>query len=74
MTQPEWLKGIAVFAVVTAAALLSMPYADRYVASVAPVKTEPAEPGVVCVEPDGSYRNWPFPNTPMLSPKCDPEK
>jgi hypothetical protein len=75
MTQPEFLKGFAVFAIVIAAAWLSMPYADRYVASVSPVKAEPAaDAGAVCVESDGSYRNWPWANAPTLSPKCDPEK
>jgi hypothetical protein len=29
MTQPEFLKGFAVFAIVIGAAWLSMPYADR---------------------------------------------
>jgi hypothetical protein len=74
MTRPEFLKGFAVFAIVIAAAWLSMPYADRYVASGAPDQTKPQEAGAVCVEADGSYRNWPHPNAPTLSPKCDPEK
>lgn len=75
MTRPEFLKGFAVFAIVIAAAWLSIPYADRYVASVSPVKAElPAQPGAVCVEKDGSYRNWPWANAPTLSPKCDSEK
>ena len=38
MTQPELIKGLAIFAIIMAAAWLSMPYADRYVTSVAPVK------------------------------------
>ena len=86
MTQPELIKGLAIFAIIMAAAWLSMPYADRYVTSVAPVKVaipndpsktpaEPAEaPPATCVQADGSYRNWPWPNVPTLSPKCEPEK
>jgi hypothetical protein len=26
---------------------------------------------VACVGNDGSWKNWPWPNVPMLSPKCD---
>jgi hypothetical protein len=75
MTRPEFLKGFAVFAITVAAAWLSMPYADRYVASVSPIEAKPpAEAGAVCVERDGSYRNWPWANAPTLSPKCPPEK
>ena len=80
MTQPEFLKGLAVFAITIAAAWLSMPYADRHVASVSPVKVAvpdqagPQDTAAVCVESDGSYRNWPWPNAPTLSPPCPPEK
>ena len=85
MTRSEFLKGIAVFAVIIAAAWLSMPYADRYVEKVSPLKAalpdsqaktpDTAEaPPAACVQPDGSYKNWPWPNVPMLSPKCPPEK
>jgi hypothetical protein len=85
MTQPEFLKGFAVFAIVIGAALLSMPYVDRYVAAVSPVKAaipdgqrktpETAEaPPATCVQSDGSYKNWPWPNVPTLSPRCPPEK
>jgi hypothetical protein len=81
MTQSEFLKGFAVFAIVIGAAWLSMPYADRYVATVSPVKAalpdtpQTAEaPSEVCVQSDGSYKNWPWPNVPALSPKCAPEK
>jgi hypothetical protein len=85
MTRPEFLKGFAIFAITTAAALLSTPYVDRYVEGVAPAKTEipdsqpntPATakaPPATCVQADGSYKNWPWPNAPMLSPRCAPEK
>ena len=80
MARPEFFKGFAVFAIVIAAAWLSMPYADRYVASVTPVKAAvpdqagPPEGATTCVERDGSYRNWPWPNVPTLSPPCPPEK
>ena len=29
----------------------------------------PAVPGA-CVDKDGSWKNWPWPNVPTLSPKC----
>jgi hypothetical protein len=81
MTRPEFLKGFAIFAIIIGAAFLSMPYVDRYVAAVAPAKAaipEPPQtadtPPVTCVQSDGSYKNWPWPNVPMLSPKCAPEK
>jgi hypothetical protein len=81
MTQPEFLKGFAVFAIIIGAAWLSMPYVDRYVAAVSPVKAaipEPPQtadaPPVTCVQSDGSYKNWPWPNVPTLSPRCPPEK
>jgi hypothetical protein len=31
----------------------------------------PAKPASACVERDGSWRNWPWPNVPMLSPTCE---
>jgi hypothetical protein len=81
MTQSEFLKGFAVFAIVIGAALLSMPYADRYVAAVSLVKAGIPEtpqtadaPPAACVQADGSYKNWPWPNVPTLSPPCGPEK
>jgi len=85
MTQPEFLKGFAVFAIIIGAALLSMPYVDRYVAAVSPVKAAipdikpstpdtAAAPPAACVQSDGSWKNWPWPNVPTLSPRCPPEK
>ena len=81
MTQSEFRKGVAVFAIIIGAAWLSMPYADRYVAAVASAKPPVPEtqqtadaPPQVCVQSDGSYKNWPWPNVPTLSPKCAPEK
>ena len=84
MTRPEFLKGFAIFAIIIGAAWLSMPYADRYVAAVAQVKAtvpdgqpntpDTAETAATCVQADGSYKNWPWPNVPTLSPPCAPEK
>jgi hypothetical protein len=34
----------------------------------------PAKPASACVERDGSWRNWSWPNVPMLSPKCEAAK
>jgi hypothetical protein len=81
MTRPEFLKGFAIFAIIIGAAWLSMPYVDRYVLAVSPVKAAIPEtpqtadaPPVTCVQSDGSYKNWPWPNVPTLSPPCVPEK
>jgi hypothetical protein len=81
MTRLEFLKGFAIFAIVIGAAWLSMPYVDRYVDAVAPVKAATPEtpqtadaPPATCVQSDGSYKNWPWPNVPTLSPPCPPEK
>jgi hypothetical protein len=81
MTRLEFLKGLAIFAIVIGAALTSMPYVDRYVEAVSPVKAAIPEipqtadaPPAACVQSDGSYKNWPWPNVPTLSPPCAPEK
>jgi hypothetical protein len=81
MTRPELLKCFAIFAIIIGAAWLSMPYVDRYVEAVSPVKAAIPEisqtadaPPVTCVQSDGSYNNWPWPNVPTLSPPCAPEK
>lgn len=81
MTRSEFLKGSAVLAVTLAAGVLSAPCVDRYVASVAPRavaagsepgprKTEVQQPPAACVQADGSWKNWEWPNVPMLSPRC----
>jgi hypothetical protein len=81
MTQPELLKGSAIFAIIIGAAWLSMPLVDRYVEAVSSVKAAVPEtpqtadaPPVTCVQSDGSYKNWPWPNVSTLSPPCPPEK
>ena len=42
--------------------------ATSYDRAEAPLLTPTA---AACVGNDGSWKNWPWPNVPMLSPKCD---
>ncbi len=79
MTQPEFLKGFAVFAIVIGAAWLSMPYVDRYVEAVAPVKAAGNSANGRRAAGGLRAERWivqelPWPNVPTLSPPCAPEK
>jgi hypothetical protein len=47
----------------------------------APTDTPQATPSATasegpspCVQGDGSWKNWPWPNLPTLSPRCAPDK
>jgi hypothetical protein len=73
MTLAEFAKGTTTFVVVIAAGLLSEVYLDRHLAaSVAEKKvaSTPSTSSAACVEKDGSWKNWPWSNVPILSPKC----
>jgi hypothetical protein len=79
VTRPALARGSATFIAVIAAGLLSVHYVDRYFATVAiddnlvsPDRPEVPAPSAqgACVDADGSWKNWPWPNVPMLSPKC----
>ena len=44
-------------------------------ATPAPSPTPVPSPGpAACVDADGSWKNWPYPNVPALGPKCPPEQ
>ena len=72
MKLSELTKGSSVMLAVIVAGYLSTSYVDQRFA--APVKTASAPsngPGPsACVGDDGSWKNWPWPNVPALSPKC----
>ena len=80
MTGAEFAKGSATFLVVIVAGLLSEAYLDRHFPATEMDKkaassdgTEASAPSTspaVCVGKDGSWKNWPWSNVPILSPKC----
>jgi hypothetical protein len=78
MTLAEFAKGTTTFAVVIVAGLLSEAYLDRHLAAVETDKkaassdsAEASPPSTsACVRKDGSWKNWPWSNVPILSPKC----
>ena len=80
MTLAEFAEGTTTFAVVIAAGLLSENYLDRHpIANETDKKTAstdsadasaPSASPAACVGKDGSWKNWPWSNVPILSPKC----
>jgi hypothetical protein len=71
MTRSQWLQGSAIFAAAIIAGALSSTYVDRRFTANAEAPAITSEP---CVMPDGTWRNWPHANVPMLSPKCEDAK
>jgi hypothetical protein len=70
MTRSELALGSVTFIAVTIAGILSTAIVDRHFAMAgAPA---PSASSVACVDENGSWKNWPWPNVPMLSPKCKP--
>jgi hypothetical protein len=80
MTLAEFAKGSTTFAVVIVAGLLSEAYLDRHLAASETDKKAtssdradaptPSTSSAACVGKDGSWKNWPWSNVPILSPKC----
>jgi hypothetical protein len=80
MTRAEFAKGSATLLVVIAAGLLSEIHLDRHLAAAATDKkaassdgakpSAPTTSSAACVGKDGSWKNWPWSNVPVLSPKC----
>jgi hypothetical protein len=72
MKLSDLAKGSSVLLGVIVAGYVSTIYVDQRFAT--PVKTTSAptnEPAPsACVGEDGSWKNWPWPNVPTLSPKC----
>jgi hypothetical protein len=71
MTRTEFATGSAIFLTVIAAGWLSVRAVDRHFVT-AETQTPPMPQGP-CVDADGSWKNWPWSNVPMLSPKCKPD-
>jgi hypothetical protein len=84
MTKSEWIIGLAVIGMTTIAGVISFDYVNRrFPPTPAPAEQAAApdtkeqtdspavKPPGACVEGDGSWRNWSWPNVPMLSPKCE---
>ena len=75
MRLSDLAKGSSVFLGVIVAGFLSTTYVDQRFATPAKTasSTEPANgpaASSACVGEDGSWKNWPWPNVPALSPKC----
>jgi hypothetical protein len=72
MTRSELAMGLSIFLVVAVAGFVSTTYIDRrFAAAEARESAETATPNAsACVGEDGSWKNWPWPNVPALSPKC----
>jgi hypothetical protein len=77
MTRAEFAKGSATFLVVIVAGFLSEDYLDRHLASETDKKASSSDgaeasstSSAACVGKDGSWKNWPWSNVPILSPKC----
>jgi hypothetical protein len=72
MKLSDLAKGSSVLLGVIVAGYVSTIYVDQRFTT--PVKTTSAptnEPAPsACVGEDGSWKNWPWPNVPTLSPKC----
>ena len=80
MTLAEFGKGTTTFVVVIIAGLLSETYLDRHLIANETDKKAPSSDSAdasapstsppPCVGKDGSWKNWPWSNVPILSPKC----
>ena len=78
MTMAEFAKGTTTFVVVIVAGLLSETYLDRHFAATdthqqatdGAEASSPSTSSAACVGNDGSWKNWPWSNVPILSPKC----
>jgi hypothetical protein len=69
MTRTELAMGSIIFIAVIAAGIVSVNLVDRHFAS-AEARSGPQD---ACVDADGSWKNWLWPNVPTLSPKCRPD-
>jgi hypothetical protein len=85
MMRSGFTTGSIISVAVIAAGILSARYVDRHFATAAgrervsnsqqeTPSPQPSTSSGACVDADGSWKNWPWPNVPMLSPKCRPDK
>jgi hypothetical protein len=82
MRLSDLAKGSSVFLGVIVAGYVSTVYVDQRLASPPKAASEttnspapagspsPASGGSACIGEGGSWKNWPWPNVPMGSPKC----
>ena len=80
MQLSDLAKGSSVFLGVVVAGYVSTVYVDQHLApppkaaseaTASPSPTSaPADGGSACIGEGGSWKNWPWPNVPMGSPKC----
>ena len=81
MRLSDLAKGSSVFLAVIVAGYVSNVYVDQRLASPpkateaagSPAPTDSSTPvngGSACIGEGGSWKNWPWPNVPMGSPKC----
>jgi hypothetical protein len=71
MTRTELALGSMIFVAVIAAGIISVKQVDRHFAAAE--ARGPAGTQGPCVDAEGSWKNWLWPNVPTLSPKCRPE-
>ena len=64
MRLSDLAKGSSVFLGVILAGYVSTVYVDQR------LTPPPANDGSACIGEGGSWKNWPWPNVPMGSPKC----
>ncbi|MBW7969196.1 hypothetical protein [Bradyrhizobium sp. BR 10289] len=73
MRLSELAKGSSVMLGVIVAGYVSTSYVDQRFATSktasAPAQTTGPAPAA-CVDEDGSWKHWSWPNVPALSPKC----
>ncbi|HJZ22265.1 MAG TPA: hypothetical protein VJ226_14975 [Bradyrhizobium sp.] len=85
MTRSGLATGSIISIAVIAAGLVSTRYVDRHFATAtgkerssdsprAARSPQPSTSSGACVDADGSWKNWPWANVPMLSPKCKPDQ
>jgi len=71
MALRDLAKGSSVFLGIIVAGYLSTTYVDQRFASREAANASTNGPASsACVEENGSWKNWPWPNVPALSPKC----
>ncbi|QOZ50846.1 hypothetical protein KUL72_05360 [Bradyrhizobium arachidis] len=76
MRLSDLAKGASVFLGVIVAGYVSTVYIDRRLAPPPRTATDttaspaPTGDGSPCIGEGGSWKNWPWPNVPMGSPKC----
>ena len=71
MRLSDLAKGSTVLLGVIFAGYLSTTYVDQRFAEPKVSKWAAPASTSACVDSTGNWKNWPWPNVPALSPKCD---